>query len=417
MKILLVSNLFGKYSRGGAERVVEREAVALADLGHDVTVCSGVPLSAIPKGVCSPVYPVECPPPPGMDASLFRAPAVAGVRRIHFYPPNIYFYANDSRQPYAKRLLWHVIDTFNVASARKFALILRKEKPDVVHTHNLMGLGFLIPGVLRRSKIRHVHTVHDVQLIHPSGRLPATGGGSPLRAVADFASSTVMEQLWFGMKNVVFPTTFIEQMHLRHRLFREAERTILKNPAPAVAGAPREVQKRLHLLFVGQLAAAKGILFLLDALEAATVELGHWTLEIAGDGEASVEVRRRAADLPNVHFLGRLGEDDLREAYRRAAFTVVPSLIIENQPTVIGESFAAGTPVIAAASGGIVELVDEGKNGFLFKPGDSEALRDALRRASAALPQWSAMFGRAKRAAQGMGIEAHLAALMKLYGG
>ena len=47
--------------------------------------------------------------------------------------------------------------------------ILREEKSDLVLTHNLMGIGFLIPRTIRKLKIKNIHTLHDVQLAVPRG--------------------------------------------------------------------------------------------------------------------------------------------------------------------------------------------------------------------------------------------------------
>jgi hypothetical protein len=65
--------------------------------------------------------------------------------------------------------LWHIIDIFHFASKNKIRQILQTEKPDLVHTHNLMGLGFLIPRLIKKMGLRYIHTVHDVQLVEPSG--------------------------------------------------------------------------------------------------------------------------------------------------------------------------------------------------------------------------------------------------------
>ena len=58
---------------------------------------------------------------------------------------------------------------FDVGSYFKVKSILKKEKPDVVMTHNLKGVGYLIPKVIKGMGLKYVHTLHDIQLIHPSG--------------------------------------------------------------------------------------------------------------------------------------------------------------------------------------------------------------------------------------------------------
>jgi glycosyltransferase involved in cell wall biosynthesis len=70
----------------------------------------------------------------------------------------------------------------------------------------------------------------------------------------------------------------------------------------------------------------------------------------------------------------------LRELFRKAAFTVVPSEWFENASMAVLESFACGKPVLATAIGGNPELVVEGETGSLFPAGDAEALVQGARR-------------------------------------
>jgi glycosyltransferase involved in cell wall biosynthesis len=56
----------------------------------------------------------------------------------------------------------------------------------------------------------------------------------------------------------------------------------------------------------------------------------------------------------------------------------VPSLCYENSPTVIYEALQAGIPVLASDIGGVGELVQNGRNGYLFKPGSQEDFIEKL---------------------------------------
>jgi glycosyltransferase involved in cell wall biosynthesis len=58
----------------------------------------------------------------------------------------------------------------------------------------------------------------------------------------------------------------------------------------------------------------------------------------------------------------------------------VPSLWLENSPLVVHEAFQAGVPVVAARTGGLAELVENGKSGLLYDPTDPAALATALMR-------------------------------------
>ncbi|HTM68942.1 MAG TPA: glycosyltransferase [Candidatus Binatia bacterium] len=423
MRIMFVSNLYGDLARGGAERVVAQEAGALAAAGHDVVVVSGEPKREIPKGVCLPAEPWLCPPAGGPGdvaaayaAAVSRAKMPGVPRTIRYHAPNFYFYPEGGKHGYATRLLWHLRDIFNDASAATLRRIIELERPDVVHTHNLMGLGFRIPAMLRRMRVLHVHTVHDVQLLHPSGLLPPSGRVAGPARVPQAAYAALMRRMMGSPDVVFFPSEFLRDAHARAGFFRGSRAEVLRNPTPDISLAARAVPSSPTFLFAGQLEEHKGIRFLLDVWRRWD-DRGAAILEIAGDGSLAEEVARTAASLPGVTVLGKLDRDALFAAYARVAYLVYPSLVIENAPAAIMESLSRGTPVVAAATGGVPELVTEGGTGFLFPPGDADAFLAKLRLAAAQLnpPNWISFYERCMRAAQGTSISKHAERLMEAY--
>jgi glycosyltransferase involved in cell wall biosynthesis len=89
------------------------------------------------------------------------------------------------------------------------------------------------------------------------------------------------------------------------------------------------------------------------------------------------------AALPND---GPLATDEVPGHLARARALVLGSLWPENAPLVILEARAAGCPVIAPDIGGIAELVAPGVDGWLYPPGDVDALAACLREASRTTP-------------------------------
>lgn len=415
MKILFVSNLYGELARGGAERIVETEAEALAAAGDEVAVVSGERKREIPKGVCLPGEPWLCPPPG--DAMAVRAAYAAATKHafvagkprvIRYHAPNFYFYADDHQHGLVTRFFWHLRDMADHASARTFHAILDLERPDVVHTHNLMGLGFRLPGVVRAAGIRHVHTVHDVQLIHPSGLI-----ADPHRSsLAQRAYVALMRRLMGSPQVVIFPSRYLLDLHERLGFFPSSHRVVVRNPAPAVSDKPRTAPAAPRFLFVGQLEYHKGLLLLLGAWRRAG--LGGATLEIVGTGSAEAQVRAEARGMSGVAVSGKKTGDALMASFDAASYLVVPSLVIENQPTVILEAMSRGTPVVAAATGGIPELVREGESGFLFAAGDPDACAAAMRRAAGAT-NWPMLSAFCKGRAAEWGLVPHLEALRRAY--
>jgi glycosyltransferase involved in cell wall biosynthesis len=131
-------------------------------------------------------------------------------------------------------------------------------------------------------------------------------------------------------------------------------------------------RKREYALYAGRLSQEKGID---DLLEAA--RLSRVPLRIAGDGPLSDRVRR-AADMGEVEYVGRLAPAELSELRQRAAFVVVPSVFPEISPFAALEAFADGTPVIASTTGGLPEIVDDPQLGTTVPPQDPAALAEAM---------------------------------------
>lgn len=389
MKIVLINNLYGRAARGGAERVVEAEASAFSAAGHDVIV---VTLGHAERG---------------------QTPRIFEVRA-----PNLFFYDDLVRHSAPARLSWHLIDIFNFSSAHRVAKIIAAENPDVAHTHNLTGLGFMIPSAIRRLGIPRAHTLHDAQLLHPSGLLTEASARAP-RSWPQKTYIALMRRLMGSPDVVISPSRFLLEAHLGNGFFPKSRAVILPNPVPPLElrSLDPSIPRPLHptFLFAGQLEPHKGIMDLLDVWPDISGACPGATIEIAGDGSLADEVRRRSQTMSGVFARGLLSADVLADAMRRADFVVVPSRIVENAPTVITEAMARGTPVIASRIGGIPELVREGVNGFMFAPGDHDALAAALRQACAAMPRWSRLSEASRSSMAGRSADDHVAALLKLY--
>ncbi len=117
-----------------------------------------------------------------------------------------------------------------------------------------------------------------------------------------------------------------------------------------------------EILFAGRLSPEKGIQELVEACSGLN-------LVVAGDGP----LRELVPDA-----LGFLSAAELAERYRRAAVVVCPSRS-EGFGIVCAEAMAHGKPVVATAVGGLQELIQHARTGFLVEPGDVAALRVAIK--------------------------------------
>lgn len=168
-------------------------------------------------------------------------------------------------------------------------------------------------------------------------------------------------------------------------------------PAEELPQGPRS------LIFVGRLDdRVKRISNLLRAFDRAAGGENNIHLVVVGDGPDAGPLRTLGHDLlgERVRFLGWVSEQTrLAELYRSADALVLPSLH-EGFPTVVGESLACGTPVIATDVGGIREVVHDGKSGRLIPPEDDAALTRALEEVVRRPEDFRAMRTEARRRAE-----------------
>ncbi|AIK40393.1 glycosyltransferase family 1 protein [Bacillus pseudomycoides] len=130
------------------------------------------------------------------------------------------------------------------------------------------------------------------------------------------------------------------------------------------------------LSYIGRIAPEKDIETLRTLIHTTIKERKdniHWL--IAGDGPLAEELRET---LPaNVTFTGYLQEENLAEAYACSDLMIFPSAT-ETFGNVVLESLACGTPVVGANSGGVKNIITDGKTGFLCEPKNSNSFLSSI---------------------------------------
>jgi glycosyltransferase involved in cell wall biosynthesis len=136
-----------------------------------------------------------------------------------------------------------------------------------------------------------------------------------------------------------------------------------------------------RVLFAGGNFQRKGLATLIRAAAVLLRDLPDLRFEVVGrdtNQPALLSLARRVGVAHAFDFRGAISNEDLRNAYRRAAVFALPSLV-EAFGVAILEAMASGTPVVATRVGGIPELVEHGVNGLLVEPDDPGQLAEALR--------------------------------------
>ncbi|NJR46661.1 MAG: glycosyltransferase family 4 protein [Hyellaceae cyanobacterium CSU_1_1] len=133
-----------------------------------------------------------------------------------------------------------------------------------------------------------------------------------------------------------------------------------------------QVDPLVKVVFLGRLYPDKGWDFTLDAFKTVSqqIDLTKVAIIVAGDGPMREEIRSKLKTLaPHVYLLGRISPENVPALLMNCDLHVTTSEK-ETRGLTILEAFAAGIPVIAPCSGGVVENIDDGNNGYLYSPGD-----------------------------------------------
>ncbi len=261
---------------------------------------------------------------------------------------------------------------------------LEEERPELLHVHTY---GTNHAAAARRYFRRHgtpfVMTAH----FHPIWSME---GGWARRRVRSFYDRVLAAPV-MGAARAVVVQSHEEERLLRTLRIRLPPVEIIPpgyTPLPAPpSGTSFAEAWRIpgpFLLFVGRLAANKGLAPLVEAFGQLAEHDRSATLVLVGaDGgqrAAVEELARRRGVAERMRVTGFIEDDAmLAAAFREARLAVLPSEY-EAFGLVLLEAMAQGTPVIASRVGGIPEFVEDGKAGRLVPPGDAGALATALLR-------------------------------------
>lgn len=407
MKVCVISSIFPPFSRGGAETVAYSTAQAFAQEGHEVFV-------------------ITCAPWSGRESLAGKWEQHNKHRVFSFTPLNLFSVFNIAKYPLLLRLFWHAIDMINPHTYLVVRRLLLQEKPDLILTHNLKGLGYTVHLAIHHSRFnkqfvkqraRWFHTLHDLGALHPTGlkiwgREKSLFQNNPLVALYAWINKKLL-----GDPDVVIsPSQFLLDEYRARGFFPKSRTVVVRNPVgEPSAPEPGFVARDgfIRFIFLGQLEVYKGLRLLLEVWREFSADHKDAELTIAGQGSMQGEVEQAVKRLARAQYVGFLKREEFDELFGGRCVMVLPSLVYENSPTSIGESFASGAPVVASRIGGIPELVEDRINGLLFEPGNAKALQQTM---DEAMKKWGALHNGARKSAAEFLMEHYYDTVMSLCG-
>jgi glycosyltransferase involved in cell wall biosynthesis len=361
VNILYVSNLYPPNIAGGAELICSYLAESISNDSQNVSVIST-------KG---PTYPTN---------DKFINETINGVEVIRFFPKNIYWFYKKQKQSSFNKLIWHLIDSCNLDSARTFSYLLKEKSPDIIHTHNLDGISPIIWSEAKKLNIPVVHTVHDYHLLCPHSTLLHRN----LSICSEPNFFCKLYRKWYKMMApnidvLVSPSQFLLDL-FKDAKFQAKDFRVIPN---GITLKTNDVlknnnlrQNKISLLYMGQLEKHKGIEILIQAFS--SIPNDNITLNIAGKGRLEKNIIDISEKDSRIKFHGFVSGDLKEELFKSNDFLVLPSIWYENAPVSIIEAYDNGLGIIGSNIGGIPEMITDGETGYIFQPGDITQLRSVL---------------------------------------
>lgn len=261
--------------------------------------------------------------------------------------------------------------------------LLDRLQPDVVHIQSHIINGRALSKQARKRGIRVIATNHVMpENIFDFSLLPERLG------------RIIIKLGWRDEDRVLRRAAAITTPTRRAADFLERN-TRRRNVLPVSCGlrvsdytADLTPRTRNELVFVGRVTLEKEIDVIVRALTRIDPELDV-RFTVVGDGDQRKHLERLAKDLgvdDRVHFTGRVSDEELRAHLTRASAFVIAS-IAELQSIATMEAMASGLPVIAANAMALPHLVKNGKNGYLFQPGNDRECADRITKVLRASPE------------------------------
>lgn len=287
---------------------------------------------------------------------------------------------------------------WNQHSYNSIRSLIKRERPRLMHCTNIFPL--ISPAAYyaaRAENLPVVQSLHNFRLFCTNGMFfrkgrvceECMGKAFPYKGIlygcyreSRKASAVVATMLglhralrtWVRTVDIfVALTEFARQKFIQGML--PADKVLVKpnfvypDPGP---GAGRDG----YAVYVGRLSEEKGVSILLDAWAHLSYQV---PLKVFGDGPLAERVRSAAANDERITWLSWRPVEEVLSAVGKAMCLILPSIWYEGLPKVLIEAFAKGTPVIASHIGNLAKLVDDGRTGLHFTPGDSRGLSSKVK--------------------------------------
>jgi glycosyltransferase involved in cell wall biosynthesis len=348
MKILVVHNLYRQ--PGGEDVVFQQERRMLQRAGHQVV---------------------------GYVRSNSEIDAYPGIKRLALVPKTVW----------------------SVGAKDEFGRLLNQERPQIVHVHNtFLMISPAIYSACQEAHVPVVQTLHNYRLFCPGATFFRDG-----RICEECVQHSLWRSMRYGCYRQSHAATAVVALMLEvhrklHTWTRNVNAFIVLTefargkciegglPAEKLVVKPNFVSPDPgtragdggYVLFAGRLNPEERVRVVLSAWEHLPVRI---PLVIVGAGRErrKLQARTLCDDLSDISFRGYMDHGQTMATIKAARFLVFASEWYETFGLTIIEAFACGIPVLCSRRGAMQEIVEDGRTGLHFTPGDAEDLAQKVK--------------------------------------
>ena len=256
----------------------------------------------------------------------------------------------------------------DAASLVRLIRCVRQLRPDLIHAHSSKA-GFLARLAGLACRVPVVYTPHALPFLMTCGK-------------REYRLYRWLERQMRGATAALIAVSAEERRAALGLGYAEGRVHLIPNGVAAGDGRAVTVREGgvLQVGFFGRLTRQKGPDLLLQAAANVVSHLPQTDFVFHGEGPLAAALRLQADELQlasRVRFEGAYPQGEAVARMRRMDVVAVPSRW-EGCPYVVLEAWQAGVPVVAAAVGGVTDLIRDGVNGVCVEADDPEALGDGL---------------------------------------
>ncbi|GKU84891.1 glycosyltransferase family 4 protein [Niallia sp. NCCP-28] len=356
MNILLINTFYYPTIIGGAEISVQKLAEGLVKNGHNVSV------------VCTD--------------KEDKYEILNGVQVFRIKIKNMYDPIESQKQGIIRKSIYRIIDLYNIFNYKRLREIFIKVKPDVVHTNNTYGISPVIWSVSKKLNVPIVHTLRDYYLMYPYGNLTNSESGKSLLNIYEKLHKSFHRFISSKVNYVTAPSKFTLDKFIEKDFFYKSQKKVIFNAidfnkntidqwyANKISKTNNKVTKFVYL---GTLGEHKGVHILLNAFH--EIEDNHIELHIAGKGTLQNMVEEFEQKDSRIKYHGFLQGENLEKLLLQCDVLLAPSVWYEPFGRVVIDGYKHALMVIGSSSGGLAEIIKDGKTGLLIEPNSSESLK------------------------------------------